>query len=79
MNVYLQAAQAIARNHYWFSCAAVKNCGGDDALYERMFWPKNRPSDWCWLEGQFKTPEEDTEWRLTALCFAAAMHDTGDL
>jgi hypothetical protein len=33
-----------------------------------------------WLEvAKFRSEKAKKEWRLTALCFAAAMRDTGDL
>lgn len=86
MNVYLRAAQEISDRDSGYSCTAVWIFGGDDQAkrYADMFAPaaaKLRHSRFIggghWLK--LDTPEERHEWRLTALCFAAAMLDTSDI
>ena len=48
--------------------------------YADIFKPADPQSEYMWLAGQFRPFSDDArEWRLTALCFAAAMHDAGDL
>lgn len=54
--------------------------------YGEIFSPDPTHTRGFWLSGEFMSKDGDganavarREWRLTALCFAAAMHDTGDL
>lgn len=83
----LAAAERVAalppRDSY--SCSAIEDAClriGDLASHEEdelvarytyYFKPHNAVSDIVWLQYQFDTEEEKQEWRLTALCFFAAM------
>lgn len=94
MNVYLRAAEHLAaRPPRYYSCWAVTfaETGRDPYgsgvfiaspaanAYEEAF-ALGRRSLVYRLNAQFRyNYHQWREWRLTALCFAAAMHDTGDL
>lgn len=87
MNVYSRAAQYMANDEGYveFSCHAIDDV--QDAMYSdarknycQMFKPSLRTYDeaqWGdkWSESLFAR----RECRILALCFAAAMHETGDL
>jgi hypothetical protein len=82
VNVYLEAARLIAEgevDHRLGACVAISRAAsGANINYlpvtERFytFRPRHGSSIY-WLSSIGKSG------RLTALCFAAAMHDTGDL
>jgi hypothetical protein len=95
MNVYLEAAKLLVRKPtVEYSCNAIgtvlwlngKPTESAVRDYAALFSP-NQPLDadeaWLTNTGHSKRAlapgQEAAEWRLTALCFAAAMHDTGDL
>lgn len=89
MNPYLKAAKLVFAGEPRYSCWAVmhacslSNEGAGTAMdkameYARVFAPAGALSHTFWLRDILDV-EERREWRLTALCLAAAMHETGDL
>lgn len=76
-NPYLEAARLIHERKVEFSCSSlVKFNGNVYERYQRMFSPEDH-STVLWLD-EF-IGEAQREWRLTALCLAAAMYEEGDL
>lgn len=87
MNVYLKAAKLM---HKW----AAHECNGCcDAIYQSIDDPcygnATREFTWLFRPNTYSCPywgilwggkiQEAKECRVLALCFAAAMHSTGDL
>lgn len=92
MNPYLSTAWTIAERRCGaYSCVMIDEAvnwpdsgshSPETKAYIKMFRPRNPPSKTFWLDGIYGDSWADDaakEWRLTALCFAAAMYDTGDL
>lgn len=85
LNVYLQAAQLLST--YGFSCLAIQaaTCRSfqpyrdvpEVKSYVAMFSHTGNMDDFTVDVNELDAGRK--EWRLTALCFAAAMYDTGDL
>ena len=87
--IYLKAAESLTSGGATaFSCVAIDKASeklkgfkewshADD--YGEVFSPDNCKNDDFWLIGQFDSFTEKHEWRLTALCLAAAMAEEGDL
>lgn len=83
MNPYLEAAEMLFNGDPSFSCAAISHVGKSAEDYAQMFCPEGFLKQPSWLcdasmAGLLKFTEM-REWRLTALCFAAAMYESGDL
>lgn len=95
MNVYLEAAQKHFSGPNWGSCKSIAREVSVDAKFScpevkkycDMFRPDGATSDalaWGidWAGPGVSLYEGDDvirECRVLALCFAAAMHETGDL
>ena len=88
-NPYLRALEAIAE-HNGFTCIAISRYSQTAeklyqvSAYSAIFKPDNVPScrmAWLgWAIEQGLLDEEDFHaWRLTALAFASAMLEAGDL
>ncbi len=91
-NIALTAYKYLAMTSYIYdygSCTAIKLAGEklnrfDEArylarMYRELFAPVTAVRDEYWLRGHIDTVEERYQWRLTALCFFAAMIDSGDI
>jgi hypothetical protein len=76
VNPYIVAAKKIHSGKNRNSCVAVLYSKGNVGAYSSMFKPRAEQDNYgYWLRGQ----QNQFNWRLTALCFAAAMHKAGDL
>ena len=83
MNPYLEAAEMVFNAPGTFSCMSIKRVGKSAADYEQMFAPpscahSNFWLDWAYADGLLEGCSK-REWRLTALCLAAAMYESEDL
>ena len=85
MNPYLLAAELIDLNCVTHSCDAINRVTSNHQPYCQIFCPSilidNVGVYWLFeanRKGLIKL-EEMREWRVTALCLAAAMYEAGDL
>jgi len=79
--IYLDAAEAVERGAEVYSCTAIARTRAETTFPEKrayadMFCPEEGAGFGYWLDG---CTDEPHQWRLTALCFAAAMAAEGDL
>jgi len=82
--IYRRAAEAIDRKEEEFSCCAVSNvCCSRDTWLERKVYSErfaSQEQSWGWI---LDADDAHKHWgkkgRVIALCFAAAMAETGDL
>ena len=89
MNVYLKAAQWLAERRPLYNigcCMAVEYFDEGVNFPADLFEPQvPNVAAWyfCWEDGIYQRgelpPDETRSRRLTALCLAATMHETGDL
>ena len=91
--IYLKAAELVESRTTCHSCDAISWIVGKDynhdyeetTAFAKMFKPAFIKDKLCWLKGKFNDYDlisggpKITAWRLTALCFASAMAETGDL
>lgn len=83
MNIYLEAAQMVDSGREHYSCMAIGHAGKwkDGAVekldaYAVLFCPAGEDFEGPW---GMKWGNAQGACRVLALCFAAAMHETGDL
>ena len=92
MNVYLEAAQWLAKRPALYSLYRIGCCRAVQSVHECEEFPTDlfepqvpNVAAWYfgWEDGIYQQgelpPDETRSRRLTALCLAAAMHETGDL
>jgi hypothetical protein len=78
-DVFLRAAELVASKEEDYSCDAVLKAANGDAPSALFFWrdrftPREDSPEHYWLRDQFDMEEEDKhEWRILALCLAAAI------
>lgn len=80
--IYLKAAKIIDSGESEYSCHAIDLVVGYGHSKERYYFSltfRKEGSDELYASDIMRNGGDPKEWRLTALCFAAAMAETGDI
>ena len=82
MNPYLEASKKIAAAD-GYSCSAIEHLNWNCEHYAKLFCPEGSNHFGFWLDYAMEKGllewTERHDWRLTALCLAAAMYESEDL